>query len=140
MILNKRTFYGSVLAIFIFVVLALSFEWVYELSAIASSDLIYIESLYRDIFVRGYPLNGWLVSRAPYFFPDWIAYFLLRALSGNYGIAWYLYVILDFSFLLIFFYCIARYFHKQSGVEDLLFTLTWGALLILLLKNVPLVN
>ena len=137
MTLDKGTFCGYILAIGIFIALALSFEWIYVLQWQVSSDLIYIESLYRDLFVRDYSLSGWLVSRAPYFFPDWIVYFLLRAFSGHYISSWYLYVILDFSFLLIFFYAIARYFHKKSGVEDLLFTLTWGALFILLLKFTP---
>ena len=101
MTLNKRTFLGYILAIGIFIALALSFEWIYVLQWQVSSDLIYIESLYRDLFVRDYSLSGWLVSRAPYFFPDWIVYFLLRAFSGHYISSWYLYVILDFSFLLI---------------------------------------
>ena len=137
MILNKRTFFGYILAIVIFIALALSFELVYDVSSAINSDLIYIESLYRDILIRDYPLNGWLVSKAPYFFPDWVAYCLIRAFSGNYATAWYLYIIFDFSFLLTFFYCTARYFHKKSGVEDLLFTLIWGALLILLLEFTP---
>ncbi len=101
------------------------------------SDLIYLESIYQDLFIRGYSLSGWLVSRAPYFFPDWVGFFALRGLIGNYGMAWYAYIFLNFSVLIVFFYALARFFFPGNRRNDVLFSLSWSALLVLILKQGP---
>jgi len=102
-----------------------------------SSDLIYIESLYRDFFISDYSVSGWLVSKAPYYFPDWILYAVIRYISGNYVTAWYLYVFIDFLLILTFFYYILRYFNSYDNVNYILFTLAWGLGLIVLLASSP---
>ncbi len=104
---------------------------------ILNSDLIYIESLYRDLFVRDFPLNGWLVSRAPYFFPDWFLYFFLRKLTGDYGTAWIFYVFANFFALIGFFYFLIRYFFPDSKWLDLRLSLGWGTLLIPIIIMCP---
>jgi len=115
-----------------------SWFWIYGVNVnISNSDLIYLESLYRDIFVRHYPLSGWLVSKAPFFFPDWVMYFLLRALSGSYFIAWYSYTIINFGLLLTFLFGVLNIFHPKQKKSSFLFAICWGSILILLLPFTP---
>src|SRR5688572_574516 len=127
------------LSLFCFVLLAMMLSWVYGpyVANIYNSDLSYIESLFHDFFTRDYPLSGWLVSRAPFFFPDWVLYFVLRALTGSYGVAWYLYLVVNLGFLITFFYGIVRLFYGKESYKNLLYCVSWGALLILLLKQTP---
>lgn len=42
-----------------------------------NSDLLYLPSLYKDIFVDNFSLSGWKLTPAPYFFPDMLIYFIL---------------------------------------------------------------
>jgi tetratricopeptide (TPR) repeat protein len=114
-----------------------SFELFINIGDSLNSDLIYIESLYRDFFTRNYEINGWLVSKAPYYFPDWILYAAIRFFSGNYVTAWYLYVFCNFALLLIFFYYFLKIFYSKKDGDLLFYTLAWGAGLIVLLASAP---
>lgn len=102
-----------------------------------SSDLIYIESLYRDLFISNYSMSGWLVSKSPYYFPDWFLYALVRSISGNYITGWYVYIFINFLLILAFFYYTLRYFYREGRANYVLFTLTWGIFLIALLLSSP---
>ena len=114
----------------------LSFELIYELGSAINSDLIYIESLFRDFFVRDYPIDGWLVSKAPYFFPDWPLYFTLRYFLGDYVTSWYLYIFILFLLVQLFLYkTILLFAPKKKGVG--LFTVAWSSLLLIIAKNTP---
>ncbi|MEZ7892401.1 MAG: hypothetical protein QMC67_11690 [Candidatus Wallbacteria bacterium] len=42
-----------------------------------NSDLLYLPSLYKDIFVDNFSISGWKLTPAPYFFPDMFIYFIL---------------------------------------------------------------
>ena len=67
--------------------------------ASVTSDLLYLEALYKDLFVRHLPIGGWTLSPAPYFFPDLPVYFVLRGLAGDLLSALYLYSLFMLSCL-----------------------------------------
>ncbi len=97
-----------------------------------TGDPIYIESLYRDLFTDGFNVSGWLVSKAPCYFPDLMLFFLIRAIAGDYDLAFYLYMVLDFFFILVFFYFFLKKCWVESTIERLIFTLSWGFVLLLI--------
>ena len=114
----------------------LSFELIFELGSASNSDLIYIESLFRDFFVRDFLIDGWLVSKAPYIFPDWPLYFTLRYFMGNYFTSYYLYIFILFLLVQLFLYkTILLFAPKKRGVG--LFTIAWSSLLLIIVKNTP---
>ena len=47
-----------------------------------SADYIYPQLFAEDVFAGRYPLAGWTMSSAPYFFPDMTVAIILRALGG----------------------------------------------------------
>jgi hypothetical protein len=134
----------------IFAILSLTFcsliilygiDWAIKdiyLGAISNSDLIYIESIYKDLFVNKYPISGWLVSRAPYIFPDWILYFFLRFFLNSYPVAWYAYVFINLFFLIVTFYYLSKATVPSLTTQKrALFTLAWSCLFISILTQVP---
>ena len=129
----------DILALFIFVTcllasLALFLSGnIYYLGSAANSDLIYIEALYKDIFVDHFPINGWLLSKAPYFFPDWIIFFTLRTLSPYYLLAYALSICINFLLLSGCFYFILRQTLSISKNNAALITCAWSPVFLLLL-------
>lgn len=114
-----------------------SFELFINVSDSLSSDLIYIESLFRDFISPNHEISGWLLSKAPYYFPDWILYAAIRIFAGNYLTTWYLYVFCNFALILTFFYYFLKFFYSKNHGDCFLFTLAWGAGLIVLLISSP---
>ena len=47
-----------------------------------SADYIYPQLFAEDVLAGRYPLAGWTMSSAPYFFPDMTVAIILRALGG----------------------------------------------------------
>ena len=114
----------------------LSFELLFDVGVSSNSDLIYLESLYRDFFIRDFSLDGWLVSKAPYFFPDWFLYFILRYIFGEYQTSWYIYIFISFLFVQFFLYkTILLFAPKKRGV--CFFVIAWSALLLIMMKDTP---
>lgn len=56
-----------------------------------NSDILYLASLYRDLVSHHYPLTGWRLTPAPYFFPDMPLFFLSAAVTSNLPSAYCLY-------------------------------------------------
>ena len=48
-----------------------------------SADYLYPQLFAEDVLAGNYPLSGWTLSSAPYFFPDMTVAFVLRALGGG---------------------------------------------------------
>ncbi|MEO6994186.1 MAG: hypothetical protein ABI273_11180, partial [Lacunisphaera sp.] len=65
-----------------------------------SADYIYPQLFAEDLLAGRYPLSGWTLSSAPYFFPDMSVITLLRALGGS-GPALPAYVVFSFLSLAI---------------------------------------
>ena len=134
---NKK-YYGRIGIALAWVVMYLfAFELLVNINHSVSSDLIYIESLYRDIFIADYSITGWLVSKAPYYFPDWVLYSIIRVIAGNYLTSWYIYVFINFILIILFLYLTLRYFYLKEGYEYILFSLMWGLGLVIILKSSP---
>jgi hypothetical protein len=52
---------------------------------IENSDLLYLPALFSDVFGKGGRLSDWFLTPAPYFFPDYLLYFLAYVLGvGTY--------------------------------------------------------
>lgn len=58
-----------------------------------NSDAYYFPMMYRDIFVHGFPVDGWVVATANCFFPEMPLYFFL-AFFGNEIMALYIWPVL----------------------------------------------
>ena len=58
------------------------------------SDLLYVENIYSDLFIKHISLSGWLFARAASFFPDCVVYFLLRAITPHLNVTLFLYILL----------------------------------------------
>ncbi len=55
----------------------------YDIDTFFSADCLYLPSVYKDLFIDGNELKGWVFNPAPNFFPDMLLYFGLMLLSGN---------------------------------------------------------
>lgn len=137
----KTIFNSFLAAIFCGLVILYGVDWAIKdifLGAISNSDLIYIESIYKDLFVNNHSFNGWLVSRAPYFFPDWVLYFVFRFFLGSYPFAWYANVFFNLAFLVGTFYYFSKMITPSLSLKTrALFTLAWSCLYIPMLMQVP---
>jgi len=119
------------------VLLLLSLEVIIPYKNASSSDLVYIESIYQDIFVRNYSINGWLVSKAPYFFPDWMLYFIIRLFINNYTSAWYIYTFLNLIIIILIFNYSLKLIYNQMSIDTTIFSFIWGALLLTFVFSTP---
>lgn len=52
-----------------------------------SSDTLYLPSIYRDLFIDGFTIEGWFLNPAPNLFPDVFLYFILNWITGDFVIA-----------------------------------------------------
>jgi len=73
-----------------------------------NSDILYLASLYRDLVSHHYPLTGWRLTPAPYFFPDMPLFFMSAAITPNLPSAYCLYSGIMLSAILGCIYWIAR--------------------------------
>ncbi len=99
------------------------------------SDTLHVESLFRDLFVDHFPIHGWLVSKAPYFFPEWLTFFSMRYLTGDFISALFLnYLFYLIAFVLVF-YVLLRMFFEEVHWGDIPFILFW-----ILIYSAPYLN
>jgi hypothetical protein len=52
-----------------------------------SSDTLYLPSIYRDLFIDGFTIEGWFLNPAPNLFPDVFLYFILNWITGDFILA-----------------------------------------------------
>lgn len=108
---------------------------IYYLGHAALADLIYVEALYKDLFIDSYPLNGWLLSKAPYFFPDWFLFFVIRSFSSHYLLAYAGTVIANLFLLVAGFLLIIKSISELSWKESAIISFFWSAVFLLLLPD-----
>ncbi|MBD3363308.1 hypothetical protein GF362_06320 [Candidatus Dojkabacteria bacterium] len=70
--------------------------------------MLYLPSLYRDIFIDKFSLDGWRFSHVQYFFPDMFLYFLILIFSGNLIISTFLFGIFQALVLVFSSICLIR--------------------------------
>lgn len=94
--------------------LALAHATEQDLSHFFSSDMLYLPSLYRDLFRDGGSLAGWFLNPAPNFFPDMGLYFVLNALLGRFVLASYAYPMVQLVIIALLLRAIGR----RTGLAD----------------------
>ena len=52
-----------------------------------NSDTLYLPSIYRDLFVDGFTIEGWFLNPAPNLFPDVFLYFILNWITSDFILA-----------------------------------------------------
>ncbi len=76
-----------------------------------NSDSLYPLVLYRDLFIDGFSLSGWVLPPAPYFFPDLFILFPFIFILPGMGIAVIAYGLFVFSINITF---ISNLFHSLT--------------------------
>jgi len=61
-----------------------------------NSDTLYLASIYKDIFEDGTGFTGWNLNGAPNFFPDMFLYFIVRAFTGDFRVAYMAFSIIQY--------------------------------------------
>lgn len=73
-----------------------------------NTDQLILASIYEDVFLEGNPFTQWHLTPAPYFFPDMLLYFPVRALSGDFILAHFIYTALQIFLILLLFRVVIR--------------------------------
>lgn len=110
--------------------LTISLRWLAEIN----SDMLYIVSLYKDLFVNHYDVFGWNLHQAPYFFPDMAMFFPLLWATPDIGYAYVLYPILFFLLFLAVLTKIASILNK-SHLNGFPCIFSAGLLWVALMQN-----
>lgn len=80
-----------------------------------SSDALYLPSIYKDVFIDGYGINGWELNPAPNVFPDMLVYFLLMfVFGGNFILASFVFSIVQYFAILYLLHKILSLFIEQK--------------------------
>jgi len=105
------------------------------LAYLFNADILFIPTLYKDIFIHGYKISSWYIPSAPNLFPDIVLYFTFMFISNNVVIASVLFGIIQYLIILMLFMLLVKtIFPKISfyhlAVINLLMTLFLLATLI----------
>lgn len=98
------------------------------------SDLLYLVSLYKDLFVDRYSVLGWNLTPAPYFFPDMVMFFPLLWIMPDIGYAFVLYSVLFLLLFLAIITKIASYLNSNI-FNCFLCIFSAGLIFVVLLEN-----
>ena len=120
---NKERYLDLVVYIFLFLFLVTGFYFFFfkinqgEIHQILyTADAMYIPALYRDIFIDGYKLSGWIVPPSNYFFPDMVVFFLCMFLFNDIVPSIFAYAIIQFLILLFIFFTLFKgIFHEKES-------------------------
>jgi len=58
-----------------------------------TSDILYLPTLYKDLFIDKFSLSGWSLTPSPYFFPDMGIFFILMYITKNYVVSFFLFAV-----------------------------------------------
>lgn len=67
----------------LFYIIALYFTHSFNMEQFFNSDALYLPALYKDLVLSRGDFRSWYLTPAPYFFPDWILYFVSNYLFKN---------------------------------------------------------
>lgn len=73
-----------------------------------NTDQLILASIYEDVYIHGNNFGTWHLTPAPYFFPDMLLYFPIRALSGDFIVAHFIYTALQTLLILFLFRVVIR--------------------------------
>jgi hypothetical protein len=103
----------------------------FKLEYFFNSDLLYLPSLYKDIFIDKFSFSGWRITPAPYFFPDMLIYFILMFLTNNFLLSTYLFGFMQsLTFLILVSILIKELIPKVSYYELVLINLVVSVIII----------
>lgn len=68
-----------------------------------SSDSLFLQSIFKDVFIDKSGFAGWHLNAAPNFFPDMFFYFILNGLTGDFIISSFIYSHLQVLALMLLF-------------------------------------
>jgi hypothetical protein len=77
-------------------------------NSLFTADNLYLPTLYRDLFEEGGRWAGWMLTPAPYFFPDMPLYFLLDAVTGSFVYAILAYALVQLALWVLAAQCLVR--------------------------------
>ncbi len=102
---SKGFFYFSLIANCILIVSAYVDASTFNIDNLwFSTDPLYLPSLYKDLFIDKYHLEGWLLNPSPNFFPDIFLFFSLNAILPNFIWAALGFSIIQYLFIIFLFY------------------------------------
>ena len=64
-----------------------------------NSDTLYLPSIYRDLFIDGFTIEGWYLNPAPNLFPDVLLYFILNWITSDFILASILFSFVQYSLI-----------------------------------------
>jgi hypothetical protein len=73
-----------------------------------NSDTLYLPSIYRDIFIDGFTIEGWFLNPAPNLFPDVFLYFILNWITGDFILASILFSFVQYLFIALLIHRILK--------------------------------
>ena len=73
-----------------------------------NSDTLYLPSIYRDLFVDGFKIEGWFLNPAPNLFPDVFLYFILNWITSDFILASILFSFVQYILIALLLYRIIK--------------------------------
>lgn len=102
--MNKSIKIGSYLLITFLIILSyLMLQTKFTHTGLISADTISFTSLYQDLALYHYPIKGWMLSSAPYYFPDIFYHLVVSFLTGNSLIALFTFQLFEIIILTLLF-------------------------------------
>jgi len=132
-VMHTRTLYLFAWALFIYSLYQLLKT--IDLELFFNSDILYLPTLYRDLFVDGYSIAGWRLTPAPYFFPDMGVFFTLMYITGNTALSFILFGAIQSTALVLAYAFIARTILKNHKNQAMIFMLIVGSIVNIMLMN-----
>lgn len=79
-----------------------------DMRSFFNSDTLYLPSIYRDLFINGFTIEGWFLNPAPNLFPDVILYFILNWITGDFILASILFSFVQYLFIALLMHRIIK--------------------------------
>jgi len=73
-----------------------------------NSDTLYLPSIYRDLFIDGFTIEGWYLNPAPHLFPYVFLYFILNWITGDFILASILFSFVQYLFIALLMHRIIK--------------------------------
>ncbi len=92
-----------------------------NINSYLSSDMLYLPSIYKDLFIDKSGLAGWNLNAAPNFLPDMMIFFIIRSFFSHFIPACFTFSILQVLTILILFATLYKIIFKELNYIHLSF-------------------
>lgn len=113
---QKTNFVLAIIFSLVCVVLVFAGMEEQQLKVFFSSDALYLQSIYKDIFLDKTGVGGWNINAAPNFFPDMLLYFILNGVFQDFKTATFLFSIIQYSLIIYLIYLLYSALSKHDAV------------------------